>query len=193
MGAIASQITSLPIVHPTVYSGGDQRKHQSSPSLVFVRGIHRWPVNSPHKGPVTRKMFPFDDVIMVMVCMGAHTSFRITSMSLGQSNDCNQTISLTPVKNPKRISIKMTGIHWMLIKQNETKHNKTVCMFMERISRQWASCHLMIPKTKAPNCWPFVRDSQGPVMRKVCPCDGAFMLRVANEATNCHRQHQSLL
>ena len=32
----------------------------------FVRGIHRWPVNSPHKGPVTRKMFPFDDVIMMI-------------------------------------------------------------------------------------------------------------------------------
>ena len=29
-----------------------------------MRGIHRWPVNSPHKGPVTRKMFPLDDVIM---------------------------------------------------------------------------------------------------------------------------------
>ena len=46
------------------YSGADQRKYQSSTSLAFVRGIHRWPVNSPHKGPVTRKMFPFDDVIM---------------------------------------------------------------------------------------------------------------------------------
>ena len=43
---------------------GDQRKHQSSASLAFVRGIHRGPVNSPHKWPVTRKMFPFDDVIM---------------------------------------------------------------------------------------------------------------------------------
>ena len=32
----------------------------------FVLGIHRWPVNSPHKGPVTRKMFPFDDVIMII-------------------------------------------------------------------------------------------------------------------------------
>ena len=47
-----------------VYSDADQRKHQSSASLVFVRGIHRGPVNSPHKCPVTRKMFPFDDVIM---------------------------------------------------------------------------------------------------------------------------------
>ena len=45
-------------------SGADQRKHQSSASMAFVRGIHQWPVNSPHKGPVTRKMFPFDDVIM---------------------------------------------------------------------------------------------------------------------------------
>ena len=64
MGAIASQITSLTIVYSTVYSHADQRKHQSSASLDFVRGIHRWLVNSPHKWPVTRKMFPFDDVIM---------------------------------------------------------------------------------------------------------------------------------
>ena len=49
---------------PTVYSGADQRKHQSSASLAFVRGIHRVPMNSPHKGPVTRQMAPFDDVIM---------------------------------------------------------------------------------------------------------------------------------
>ena len=65
MGTMASQITSLTIVYSTVYSGADQRKHQSSASLAFVRGIHRGPVNSPHKWPVTRKMFPlFDDVIM---------------------------------------------------------------------------------------------------------------------------------
>ena len=64
MGGMASQITSLTIVYSTVYSGADQRKHQSSASLAFVRGIHRWPVNSPHKWPVTRKMAPIDDVIM---------------------------------------------------------------------------------------------------------------------------------
>ena len=64
MGTIASQITSLTIVYSTLYSGADQRKHQSSASLAFVWGIHRGPVNSPHKGPVTRKMFPFDDIIM---------------------------------------------------------------------------------------------------------------------------------
>ena len=64
MGAIASQITSLTIVYSTVYSVADQRKHRSSASLAFVRGNHRGPVNSTHKWPVTRKMFPFDDVIM---------------------------------------------------------------------------------------------------------------------------------
>ena len=57
MDAMASQITSLTIVYSTVYSDADQRKHQSSASLAFVRGIHRGPVNSPHKWPVTRKYF----------------------------------------------------------------------------------------------------------------------------------------
>ena len=64
MSVMASQITSFTIVYSSVISGADQRKHRSSVSLAFVRGIHRLPVNSPHKGPVTRKMFPFDDVIM---------------------------------------------------------------------------------------------------------------------------------
>ena len=61
MGAMVSQIPSLTIFYSTVYSGADQRKHQ----LAFVRGIHRWSVNSLLKSwPVTRKMFPYDDVTM---------------------------------------------------------------------------------------------------------------------------------
>ena len=35
--------------------------------LAFVRLIHQCPLNSPHTGPVTRKVFPFDDVIMRVV------------------------------------------------------------------------------------------------------------------------------
>ena len=66
MGAIASQPASLTLVYSTVYSGADQRKYHSSVTPAFVPGIHRWPVNSPYKWPVTRKMFPFDDVIMNM-------------------------------------------------------------------------------------------------------------------------------
>ena len=64
MGVMVSQITSLTIVYSTVYPGADQRKHESSASLAFVRGIHWWPVNSPYKWLVTRNMFPFDDVIV---------------------------------------------------------------------------------------------------------------------------------
>ena len=64
MDTIASQITSLTIIYSTVYSGADHRKHKISASLAFVWGIHRGPVNSPHKWPVTRKMFPFDDAIV---------------------------------------------------------------------------------------------------------------------------------
>ena len=56
MGTIASQI-SLTIVYSNICLDADQRKHQSSASLAFVRGIHRGPVNSPHKWPVTRKCF----------------------------------------------------------------------------------------------------------------------------------------
>ena len=62
MSSMASKITSLSIVYSTIHSGADQSKHQSSASLAFVRGIHRWPVNFPHKGPVTRKMFRYDEV-----------------------------------------------------------------------------------------------------------------------------------
>ena len=64
MDTMASEITSLTIVYSTIYSGANQRKLQSSASLAFVRGIHRWPMNSPHKWLVTRKMFQLDDVIM---------------------------------------------------------------------------------------------------------------------------------
>ena len=69
IGAMASQITSLTIVFSAVYLDTDHRKYQSSASLAFVRGIHRRPVNSPHKWPVMRKMFPFDNVVMLVQLM----------------------------------------------------------------------------------------------------------------------------
>ena len=85
MSTMASQITSLTIVYSTVYSGTDQRKHQSSASLAFVRRIHQWPVNSPHKAPVTQKMFSFDDVIMWYiqhVYPSIYSFWRIESLQL---------------------------------------------------------------------------------------------------------------
>ena len=75
---MASKITSLTIVYSIVYSGANQRKHQSSLSLAFVRGIHRWPMNSPPKGPVTRKMFPFDYVILIpKYCIYSEQHYKI--------------------------------------------------------------------------------------------------------------------
>ena len=87
MGSMAFQITSLTIIYTTVYSGTDQRKHQSSASLAFVRGIHRWPVNSPHKWPVTRKMFPFDDVIINSVKFTCpQKALKLANIVLGSSS-----------------------------------------------------------------------------------------------------------
>ena len=70
MSAMASQITGAYNVCSIVGSGADHRKHQNSASLAFVWGVHRSPVNSPNKGPVTRKMFPFDDVIIWQSLVG---------------------------------------------------------------------------------------------------------------------------
>ena len=90
MGAMASQITSLEIVYSTVCSCADQRKHQSSVSLAFVRWIHRWPVNSPQKGPVARKMFPFDDIIMWKSSQISNS--YISWMLFTMSPNCGKTV-----------------------------------------------------------------------------------------------------
>ena len=67
MGAVASQITGVSIIYSDVCSGAYQSKHQSATSLAFVLGIHKWLANSLHKGPLTRKIFRFDGIIMVCV------------------------------------------------------------------------------------------------------------------------------
>ena len=75
-------ITSLTVVYLTVYSGIDQ----SSASLAFVRGIHRWPVNSPHKEWVTRKISPCDDVIMTVTAYKYHNHIGLTLQTIGVPN-----------------------------------------------------------------------------------------------------------
>ena len=84
MGTMVSQITSLMGVYWTVYPHTDQ----SSASLAFVRGIHRWPVNSPQKRPVTRKMFPFDDVIMKYLhyILGSYVLLQAAIIFFAESN-----------------------------------------------------------------------------------------------------------
>ena len=76
MSAMASQITSVSMVCSAVWSSADQRKHQSSASLAFVRGIQQWLVDFPHKGPVTRKIFPFDDVITIHLILKDNSGFN---------------------------------------------------------------------------------------------------------------------
>ena len=56
MSVTASQIIDMSLLGSTICSGMDQRKHKRSASLAFVRGIHQWLVDSPHKGPITWKM-----------------------------------------------------------------------------------------------------------------------------------------
>ena len=58
------------------------KKTSNSAPLAFVWGIHRWPVNSPHKGPVTRKMFPFDDVILWYLVVVATICLKIDMSEL---------------------------------------------------------------------------------------------------------------
>ena len=65
MSPKTSQITSVSSVNSIIFSDAEQRKYQSSASLAFLRGIHQWLVNSLHKGPVTQKMFPFDDIMNI--------------------------------------------------------------------------------------------------------------------------------
>ena len=122
MSTIESHITSLTIVYSTVYSGADQRKHQSSASLASVRVIHRWPVNSPHKGPVTRKIFPFDDVIMKhwYVLYGLLCSYLIGPWDMWQNESTIFTLITQKRFVGTRIGITLRWIPWYLTITNLT-------------------------------------------------------------------------
>ena len=127
MGAIASQITSLTIVYSTVYSDAVQRKHQSSAPLAFVREIHHGPVNFPHKWPVTRKMFPFDDVIMnyyiwylVWFQGKCAISYHIFSDCYLQHFSQNSCVVLYPTKPYWRYVVTW---YWLLTIRQATGHN----------------------------------------------------------------------
>ena len=150
MGGIASQITSLTIVYSTIYSDADQRNHQISAPLAFVRGIHRGPVNSQHKWPVTQKMFPFDDVIMCRerwstsranIWRYSVTWYGVHHEKLTfQNNVCNIIINRTGSWKPKRWY--KTNIH-------------TVCLalldFYPIPSWQWDDA-MIVPVKYAESC-----------------------------------------
>ena len=129
MNAIASQITGVSIVSSPVCSGTDQRKHQSSASLTFVREIHLSLVNSPHRGPLTRKMFPFDGVIMLDRHIFAHATTTELQCHVENCSDFFLNILYLSKRNFHRFLIAMGKV---LVKQacrhgNETKHLVNQC------------------------------------------------------------------
>ena len=91
MSAMASEITSVSIVCSTYCWGTYQRKHQSSASLAFERGIHWSPVDSPHKGPVMQKMFPCDDIIMLCPSTLCTRKWQVGKITTTMPNDTANT------------------------------------------------------------------------------------------------------
>ena len=114
MRTMTSQITSLTIVYSTVYSGANQRKHQSSASLAFVRGIHLWPMNSPYKGPVTRKMFIFDDVIMRLWCCPCPIRWRWQIMQIEDQFTGSELRFGWGLKSQTLNLVTVKGLWWKL-------------------------------------------------------------------------------
>ena len=118
ISVMSSQITSVSIVCSTVCSSADQRRHQSSTSLAFVRALHWWPVNSHHKGPVTLKMFPFDDVIR----SGSQRMIASwTSVSDSKSGHSYNGIGL---------SMKQASSPWLLMRPGVCIPVNLTCTFM---------------------------------------------------------------
>ena len=124
MSTMVSQITSLTIVYTTAYQGPDQRKHQRSTSLAFVRGIYQWPVNSPHKGPVMRKMFPFDDVIMLLwvlkSCLSSDSVIAVHIDGLVQKRRNSSATALELRLSCINPLICNVMIYWILLEQHLT-------------------------------------------------------------------------
>ena len=154
MSATASQITGVPILYSTVCSSTDKRKDQSSASLAFVMGIHRWPVNSRHKWPVTRKIIPFDDGIMNFSCLTGLIQWQIFCM-----------------------------VNWLALVDNKnTLYNDVIMGAMaSQITGVWSVCSTIWSKKniKALRHWPWwgksAESHKGPVTRKIFPFDDIIM------------------
>ena len=94
MGTMASQITSLTIVYSTVNSAPIKENIKAPHHWPSWGEFTGWPVNSPHKGPVTRKMLPFHDVIMKLVWDGCHSTALVKKSTLAELIAwCSQTTS----------------------------------------------------------------------------------------------------
>ena len=156
MDAIASLITGVPIVYSTVCSGADERKQQSSASLTIVRGIPRWPITSPYKGPVTRKLLPFHDVIMFPVNTTSWCPRRLgmdkvlwTSLCRlrmnGHGNDFMETCAMRDDNHKPALTTKRRRGNFQPIRLIESKESHQVSMtFCLRFEIVWTLRFLKI-------------------------------------------------
>ena len=165
MSAMASQITSSSIVYSTVSSGADQRKHQSPAPLAFVSWIHRWPVNSPHKEPVTRIFFSFDNVIMFTSITSIHSPTlthphppsRSFTRSLLLTNPLNQSLTVTRsfIHSPSHSFIHSWLTHSLI--HPLTLDRRLRSSTWSRWAALFALFHDNVMKWKHfPRDWPFV-------------------------------------
>ena len=117
MGVLASQIISISTVFSNVCSCAHQKEHQRSALLAFVREIQRWQVVSSHKAPVTRKMFPFNDVIMncwlVWIVIGS--TEKLLSIFMGSMWKCFSLLPLSAVKASVTAKTACNANHWRQI------------------------------------------------------------------------------
>ena len=134
MGMMASQIISLAVVYSTYYSGADQRKHQSSASLAFVWVIHRWPVNSPHKWPVTQKI--------ISIWWRHHDENGVTMATIARTAILVLDLSLTHWGRYKMAAISQTTLSnvfsWMKMFEFQLQfHWSLFLRFQLTINHHW--------------------------------------------------------
>ena len=131
-----------------------------------MRGISRWPVNSPHKGPVTRKMFPFDDVIMMWLYIKQSNNTAVTyesdvSNSTGQSTlqfhvvHYSDTLYYMNVMASQTTgeSIVYSSLLCSLTAKETSQLIITGPLLGKSVSRRWslAHCEWNPPPTHTPN------------------------------------------
>ena len=190
MTMLASQITSLMVVYSIVYSGVNQRIHQSSASLAFVREIHRGPVNFPHKWPVTRKMFPFDDVIMKWVQIGTHRKHPIPHPSR-QAIGC---LLLGFGENWPRY-IGTAPLHWRHNDNDGVSNHQPHGCLLNRLFRRRSKKTSKLRVTglcvgNSPG--PVNSPHKGPVTRKMFPFDDVIMLCMNSSSPHLLGIHKSI-
>ena len=154
------------IGHSIVYSAVNQRKQQSSASLAFVWWIHRWPVNSPHKRSVTRKMFSFDDVIIIitqLLCQKVNTLIFLTFLRVVHGGGGGQIIDPNRNLAPnKRQAITWTTMnqfrdHMASLSHNELGNDCTVDVWKSDLIPLLLIHDDIIKWKHFPRYWPFGR------------------------------------